>query len=264
MKKIGALIDFTPTSDIVVEYSTMLAKSMNLEVEFIHVAEDSDIDVKKNQTEILDNYVSFVESKGQKARHAIHYGSFFRVITSILKESHIDLVIIGTHGKKGIMQNLFGSHILKLVQMTKLPSLVIQENTVIPKDGINKILCPVSSHDNFNVQLQQCTELLSPNGQLDIYAIHKTSQLDENSQANINSAKDFMELNGINYSIKEEDASFYSVGYSKQTLEFLKNNSYNMISIMSQISEASKYFGEMDKENIILNPMGVPVLCCDA
>ena len=68
---------------------------------------------------------------------------------------------------------------------------------------------------------------------------------------------------GVKHSLIEEDATVYSVGYAKQTIEFLRNNAYDVISILSQISESSKYFGEMDKENIMLNPMSIPVLCCD-
>ncbi len=263
MKKLAALIDFTPTSELVVRFAANLAACCNFEVEFIHVSDSHDISIAKAHGEKLREFCSVVEKEGQPAKFEIHHGNFFSIISPIIKESNFDLILIGTHGKHGFMQNLFGSHILKLVQMTHCPSLVIQENSVWPAEGFKNILCPISSHDNFIVQLDQTSQLLSKDGELDIYAIHKTPELDDNSKFNINEGIKYLENKQIKHELREEDTSFYSVGYAKQTIEFLKENSYDMISIMSQISESGKYFGEMDKENIILNPMGIPVLCCD-
>jgi hypothetical protein len=55
----------------------------------------------------------------------------------------------------------------------------------------------------------------------------------------------------------------YSVGFSRQSLEYIANHPTDLISIMAQVSKRNKSFGNADKENMILNPMGIPVLCCN-
>lgn len=264
MKKVVALIDFTPISNLVANFARNLAKEKHVEITFVHVDDEEDSNKLEQNTEVLKSYVKSIEEAGEKAIFEIHKGSFFSIIAPIIKNHNPDLVLIGTHGKKGLMQNIFGSHILKLVQMVGKPSLVIQENTEWPENGFVKVLSPISSHDNFNIQIKQTKTIIEDDGEIDIYAIHKTEKLEEASQKNLLEGKQLLIELGIRHKIVEEDVKMFSVGYAKQTIAFLeKNPSYYLISIMSQISEASKYFGEMDKENIILNPLGLPVLCCE-
>lgn len=263
MKKVVALIDLTPLSDVVASFASRFAKEKQVEIEFIHVAVKDDIKTIEQYAQKLNNYVSEVEKEGSKASFHIHYGSFFSIISPVLKNVKADLVLIGTHGKKGLMQNIFGSHILKLVQMVGIPSLVIQEDSKWPEHGFKKVLSPISSHDNFDIQITQTYSILKEGSEIDLYAIHKSEELEESAKKNLHEGLEMLTQLGIKHSIIEEDATVYSVGYAKQTIAFLKKNPYDLVSLMSQISEASKYFGEMDKENIILNPMGIPVLCCD-
>jgi nucleotide-binding universal stress UspA family protein len=263
MKKVAALIDFTTVSDVVARFASRFAIEKQVEIEFIHISAKDDVKTTMELTEKLKAIVSNAENEGAKASFQIHYGSFFSVIAPVLKNANSDLVIIGTHGKKGLMQNIFGSHILRLVQMVGIPSLVIQENSKWPEHGFKKALSPISSHDNFDVQVEQTFYILSEGSEIDLYAIHKSEELEESAKQNLRNGVELLNKLGVKHSIKEEESTLYSVGYAKQTIAYLQNNPYDLVSIMSQISEGSKYFGEMDKENIIFNPMGLPVLCCD-
>lgn len=263
MKKAAVLIDFTDISEKVAGFAASFAGMYHLDVEFIHIAESEDSENIRDMKNKMNSYISLANDNNCSASFNIHFGKFFNVIKPVLESSDADIVIVGTHGKHGLKQNLFGSYILKLIQSIHIPSIVIQKGTEWKSGGFRKALCPVSSHDTYLKLIGAASELIGTKGELDIYAIHKTVDLDADSSQNLNNAISFLKSNGIPHRVIEEDANMYSVGFAKQTLQFVGNNNYDLICIHAQISDSSRYFGEMDKENILFNSMNIPVLCFD-
>ncbi|MEZ5174303.1 MAG: universal stress protein [Bacteroidia bacterium] len=263
MKKAAVLIDFTDISEKVALFAAGFAGMYELDVEFIHIAESEDSENIRDMKNKMNSYISRVNENGRSASFNIHFGKFFNVIRPVLENSGADIVIVGTHGKHGLKQNLFGSYILKLIQSIHLPSLVIQQGTEWKSAGLKKALCPVSSHDTYLNLIESASKITGVSGELDIYAIHKTDDLDADSSRNLKDAVSFLQSNNLPHKLIEEDANMYSVGFAKQTLHYVENNSYDLICIHAQVSDSSRYFGEMDKENILFNAMNIPVLCFD-
>ena len=69
-------------------------------------------------------------------------GNLFTVINRVAKELKSCLMILGTHGKQGL-QNLFGSHALKVVLDSPCPVVVVQKRSF--GKGYKKIVLPISS-----------------------------------------------------------------------------------------------------------------------
>lgn len=63
-----------------------------------------------------------------------------RTLEELLKELEARLVVMGTHGVKG-MQKLFGSYAIKVVTSTSVPFLVVQETS--PPEKISNIVVPI-------------------------------------------------------------------------------------------------------------------------
>jgi nucleotide-binding universal stress UspA family protein len=262
MKRIAALIDFTPTTQVVIQFAEQVARQKNCEVALIHVT-DQEVPELNPLKEKLDHLSAELNARGIKTIAVLEKGNFFNVIRQILDRSHAGLVIIGTHGKRGIMQNLFGSHILKLVKMLHIPSLVVQENSTWPENGFQTVLLPVASHSDFEMKIRQTVKIVNKDALIKIYVIYKTDHLDDTIKKNLKLAQNMLAEMNVPFEVIEEDVQLHSVGYSRQTLEHLQAHPVSLVSIMAQVSQINKYFGDADKENIILNPMGIPVLCCD-
>lgn len=263
MKKLAALIDFTPTTDVVLDFAAHLGAMNKADVALINITENTDEQQLAETKTKMQAMANEMKLAGINCMIEIHHGSFFSHIASVVERLHCDMAIIGTHGKKGFKQNLFGSHILKLVKLLPIPSLVVQDTSVWPERGFSNIFFSIAAHSRFKMKVDQTTALLNPAGKIDLYAIYKTDNLEDDLRHNIKLCIKEFEARGVNYNLVEEDATIYSVGFSRQSLAYIEKHPVDLISIMAQVSKQNSYFGNVDKENIILNPMGIPVLCCN-
>ncbi len=263
MEKIAALIDFTPTTQVVVDFAENVAKQKNAQVALVTIIDKGD---EKRLAEVKQQVIPYCKqltAAGVNCNIEVHEGSFMSVISSVLDKLHVSLAIIGTHGKRGLRQNLFGSHILRLVKSLRIPSLVVQDSSTWPAGGFKNVFFPIAAHSQFTMKIDQTEGLIDKNGKVSLYAIYKTDNLDNELKNNIKVCQEEFEKRSINYELIEEDVNMYSVGYSRQSLEYVANHEADLISIMAQVSKSNKFFGNADKENMILNPIGVPVLCCN-
>ena len=69
-------------------------------------------------------------------------GSIFSTISEVATQIKANLMILGTHGKKGL-QHVFGSYALKVVIESPVPVLVVQKRAF--REGYQNIVFPVSN-----------------------------------------------------------------------------------------------------------------------
>ncbi len=263
MKKISALIDFTEITSVVLDFAKNLALDKNAVVALVTVIEKGNKEEKDNAQSGLKHFQSQLAEFNVKSEIEIHEGNFVDVIAGVLEKIHTDLAIIGTHGKKGIKQNLFGSNILKLVKHIQLPSLVVQYNSIWPVGGFKNILFPIAAHSRFKMKIEQTRQVMEKDGKFLVYAIYKTDILESELKKNLQLSQELFAEENLAYEMVEEDSQIYSVGYSRQTLDYASKHPVDMMSIMAQVAKNNAFFGNADKENIILNHLGIPVLCCN-
>lgn len=152
MNRILVAIDRSAMAEEALKRAIVIAKEKGAQLFVMHVIESSfiaspfvpSIDeneiekeikkrVKKLTSEEDVEYVLFVES-----------GSAASSVTLKVKNLNIDLLIIGTHGKDNISSNYFGSTVLKLIQRTRIPVLIIKNEA---KHAYKKILAPTNLSD---------------------------------------------------------------------------------------------------------------------
>jgi nucleotide-binding universal stress UspA family protein len=263
MKKLAVLIDFTETCDVTLEHAIGIAEKVNSEIVLVHIAPPSEVD---NQSEIensLSPYAKQIEAKGITYSYGIDFGDFMDILPPVLARMKADLVMTGTHGMVGIKQNLLGSNILKLVQRVNTPCLVVQNNSRFYSGNYDKILFPVAPHVDFTNKIKTTSDMAKIfNSMVTIYAINKSvGLLPKELRDNIEKSREWFTKEDVRHEYVEEDVKVYSVGYSKQSIKFAEDNKYNLISIMANISEENQYFGYADKEALLMNDTGIPVLC---
>jgi nucleotide-binding universal stress UspA family protein len=256
---IALLIDFTQATEVVLDFGSELASRKDAAILLVHISEAKNSDAANKE---LSDMQAKLQSEGHQVAIAVQIGSFFQEIRPLLVREEATMAIIGTHGKVGLKQNFFGSNILKLVKLIGIPALVVQAQSKFPVGGFSSALIPVGSHVNYDQKIEQTIGVMNPDFSATLYAIDKLAELDEKVQSNLDRSKLLLGNAGIDFQTVREPATLYSVGYSRQTLAYLEKHPHTLISIMSQVAPESKFFGDVDKENVILNPMGVPVLCC--
>jgi len=141
IKKILCAIDFSEASPLVAGYAETLARSMGAEVLVLYIAPSlsqyvgfhvppssiesfvKDIVSGADQTmaKFLADHFKDLNAKGE-----VVTGYAAEEILAQAKEEKVDLIVMGTHGRKGIDRILFGSVAEKVVKSAPVPVLTVR------------------------------------------------------------------------------------------------------------------------------------------
>jgi len=140
-KKILFPVDFSESSAKIVPYVQTVAKKFDSEIHILFVARILDyftgiyvpapsittmekdiIDgAEKRLYEFMDEYFrAFANTKT-----AVVAGDASEEIIKYIEDRHIDLVIMGTHGRKGLDKVIFGSVAERVVKTAPVPVMVV-------------------------------------------------------------------------------------------------------------------------------------------
>lgn len=151
LKNILATVDFSPSSNKVIENAILFAKEFNSQVSLMHVIEDDDLSpnmkavVEENYAEKLHEYAKKVKSEGITVNKTIiESGAPFERITQEAQNQDYNVIIAGAReASKGDSYKL-GTTTEKLIRKNQIPLLVIKNSGI---DHIKKIVCPVDFSD---------------------------------------------------------------------------------------------------------------------
>jgi nucleotide-binding universal stress UspA family protein len=155
MKKILIALDYDPAAQKIAETGYALAKSMNAKVILLHVISDPGYYSSLNYSPIF-GYDSFsnldivqttaVEELKKAAKNyldkskqhlgdetietVIKDGDFGESILDTAKEMNVDIIVMGSHGRRGFDKILMGSVAEKVLHKTTIPLFVIPTKNV--------------------------------------------------------------------------------------------------------------------------------------
>ena len=141
--------DFTPAAASAQRYATAIAAASEASVTLLHV-----LDKHHHQSHALANASALMGTAADKLLRSVKVNEVFREgdpLKQIIAESGKNhaLMVVGTHGPKGLRQSLLGADILKLVRHVSVPSLVVQaESPAEPR--MDRILLPVAGHTDIS------------------------------------------------------------------------------------------------------------------
>ncbi|HAF30569.1 MAG TPA: universal stress protein UspA [Bacteroidales bacterium] len=249
--------DFTPVAECALQHGFKFAeKAKSKKIVLIHIIKN-----EKEHDEALgklNQVVSDNQGKhGLKIEAVVRVGSIFTTIGEVASEVEAELVVMGTHGLKG-MQKLTGSWALKVIVNSKVPFVVIQEppnetdmrDIVFPVDfkRENKEMLNWVSylHKHFNPKFH----IIKPNT-TDLGFIKKI-------KANIAFSRKFMDSKSIDYEIHTAEGK---KSFPLEIMEFGKSINADLILILS-----TKNIGITDfvlgaqEQYVIANSSKIPVM----
>ncbi|WP_312823904.1 universal stress protein [Epilithonimonas sp.] len=141
MKKIILPVDFSDSSDKLVDYAVSFAKDVNAEITLIHVAA-TDIgfvigdmgfqyfpEVEENEIKFelkaLNKLEEKVISQGVNCTHILKQGIAGDTILEYSDEKNADYIVIGSHGRSGVYDVFIGSLTKEITRKSKIPVLVV-------------------------------------------------------------------------------------------------------------------------------------------
>ena len=248
--------DFSQVSEYALQHALEYSKVTNDQIALVHIV--------KKQKEIepaklkLQTIVSRVQQEnGVELALVVREGSIFTAITDIVEEFKANLVIMGTHGMKG-MQKFTGSWALKVIVGTEAPFVVVQSP---PTSALTNIVFPVDFKKEQKEKLVWAGYLVN-HYKAKIHICYQPStdtRIKAKTKSNLIFSKNYL---------SEKQADFEIVtlpgkkGLSDESIDFAKEIKANMILIMTtkNISFQDYVLGA-DEQQIIANPEKIPVMC---
>lgn len=142
--------DFSDVCGNAISHGVKLAKFLGYSVCILHIInKETKAALKKRNADV--GYID-ARLKEYKKYYAKKYaveietmaveGSIFSTISEVATRIKANLMVLGTHGKKGL-QHVFGSYAMKVVQESPVPVVVVQKRSF--RAGYRNIVFPVSN-----------------------------------------------------------------------------------------------------------------------
>jgi len=142
--------DFSEVCGNAISHGVRLAQFLRFKVCILHVINKETKAALKNKNvgydyidKRLKEYKNYYEKKYEVVVETLAIeGSIFTTITETAVQTGANLMILGTHGKKGL-QHVFGSYALRVVLESPIPVIVVQKRSF--KEGYRDIVFPISN-----------------------------------------------------------------------------------------------------------------------
>lgn len=143
--------DFTEVTEYALQHAIKIAKRLDNTITLIHVVKSL-----KQGDETLNELNKDIEKLSAKYNVELSplvlEGSLFHLISDYASENNVSMVIMGTHGIKG-MQKFTGSYALKVIVGSKIPFIVVQ-GPPTKKDVFKDIVFPLDYRTEAKQKLQ--------------------------------------------------------------------------------------------------------------
>jgi len=137
VKKILFPVDFSEGSDNALPYAADMARHYGAKLYVLHVIQDiakatgwyvphvslDELyrDIEKNAAKEMDRYGAEELRSLKEVERYIVKGTPYEEILKFAGKNKVDLIVIGTHGRKGLDKALFGSTVEKVVRDAPCP-----------------------------------------------------------------------------------------------------------------------------------------------
>jgi len=251
--------DFTEVAENALKHAVRLSRKVKADIYLVHIAK-SDADIPQLLEKI--NEKAQIESNNQnlKISAIVREGSIFDTLGEIADELDAILVVMGTHGIKG-MQKLTGSWALKVIANSEIPYLVVQE---APKnEKIENIVVPI----DFSIEMKQklkYARFWSKFYDLTAHLFVLNSNdpgFKRRTAQNLRYTKKYLDESAIPYEIVDAEAG---KSFWKQTISFAEDIHADIILIMTTMDiNFNDYVFGADEQKIIANSAKIPVMAAN-
>ncbi len=148
--------DFTKVGDSAVNHAVKVGQTANAQVTLLHVVPKHEmLDEAKTKLKLAKERTK--EETGFDVDVVARVGTIFEDIGDLAEELDAALVVMGTHGLKG-MQFITGSRALRIVTSSDTPFIITQERH-IRENGYDDIVVPLDLHKETKQKLSLIADM---------------------------------------------------------------------------------------------------------
>lgn len=250
--------DFSEVADAAISHAATVAKSFRGEVVLLHV-----ISSEKARSTAEEKLKEISTNAGNTYSCTVNYeirkGSIFDRIPEVAAEIGAMLIVMGTHGLKGI-QHLTGSYALKVIGHSKVPFIVNQGKKT--KGKIKDIVLPIKFSDETKSKLAITSSIAKHFGA--VVHIFFSNENDEFIATKVSReltfAKHYFDERKVKYEIEKAPEH---TNYLQQMMDYANDIDADMIAIVNSSGDGGfipgvfKGGGELE---VLNNEYGIPVI----
>jgi len=253
--------DFTHVSEFALAHAVKIAYMMRYEIKLLHIVEPgASSEVIENARRKMAQVSSdTLKRDGIICKVVVKEGSLSSAISDYASKSNTQLVVMGTHGRKGT-QKLFGSKALKVLTGSNSPFIVVKAR---PSESlrISNVVFPIDFKSENKEKLQWAI-YIGKNFQSKVHLFKypvADSDLQKKVNTNLNFAIRFLKQNNIEYEIH---TATRKGSFANATIRFSEKIKADLIIVMTtkHITILDYMFGA-DEQEIIDNSAKIPVMC---
>ena len=251
-------VDFTPVAINAVNHAVAVGKAFESEIHLLHiVAKKSEFSEARTRLNAFEK--EHLADYSGSSIATVRIGNLFDDIDDVSVEMDANLVIMGTHGLKG-MQFITGSRALKILRECSVP-FVITQSRPVRDTGYDDIVVPLDLHQDTKQKLSIVAEMASYfKGRVHMISPAESDEFLQNQlRRNVEFAADYFEERGIEYTTKISEHD--SGAFVKDVIRYAASIEADLISIMN-FHERSLMgiLGNSYEQQIITNEAEIPVL----
>jgi nucleotide-binding universal stress UspA family protein len=252
--------DFTRMSENALLHAIKISHTVESKIRLVHVIKPGEQQIRLDAEEKMKKEISRIKDEYKlSCESVILEGNLFSAITVYLRDCDAIMVIMGTHGMRGL-QKYFGSHALKVIVGSEVPYIVVHDKPV-NMERYSNIVFPIDFKSENKEKLQWAIYLGKYfNSKVHLFKAPVTdTSLVKKVNVNLNFAIRFLIQNNLDYEIHTAKKSN---NFGKEIIAFGKEVNADLILITTtkHISFLDYLFGASE-QYIIDNPSGIPVMC---
>jgi len=139
--------DGSPSAEAAARHGIVIAEAFDATVHVIGVHGDRERSERlaKAQAQDAISHLEelFEQESGLSCQSVIEHGTPYEAILSYAAENDIDLIVMGTHGRRGLSRVLLGSVTERVIRLSNDPVLAVPPHAIgREREGYDKILIP--------------------------------------------------------------------------------------------------------------------------
>ena len=258
--------DFTSVSENALLYALKIGSFTDkFSVDLIYVVESNSMFGKTKLTKeeatkkINADAEHIKEEHNIEVKPVVQEGNIFNTISEYAFDIEADMVIMGTHGIKGV-QKLTGSKALKVIAGSNVPYLVIQDK---PRDGriFENIIFPLDFRLNEKDRLRWTIRTAHQfNSRVHIILPHASDAgITKKINFNLAFSTKHLEANEIEFEVHNANKRG---SFSDEIIKLAKDLESDLILIMTTPNlDFTDYIFGAQEQYVIANEAKIPVIC---
>ena len=253
--------DFTHVSEYALAHAVKIAYIRRYEIKLLHIVDtgvssEKIENARRKMVQVCDDTYKY---NGVICKVVVKEGNLFSAISDYVSESNTQLVVMGTHGRKG-SQKLFGSKALKVIAGSNTPFIVVKAK---PTESvkISNVVFPIDFKSENKEKLQWAI-YIGNNFQSKVHLVKypvTDSDLQKRVNTNLNFAIRFLKQNDIEYEIHTASKKG---SFARATIRFAEKINADLIIVTTtKHITVFDYIFAADEQEIIDNSAKIPVMC---